>query len=149
MKILVNGCFDVLHPGHFNLLTYARYLAGEGGKVIVCLDEDEKVMIDKNIRRPIFTATERASSVLALADTKGKPIVSVVDFFQTNNMLRHLIKKYRPDIILKGSDWDGKHVVGEGELNDQGDPVKIMFYPRMDYSTTDIIKRVLDKNKPI
>lgn len=139
-KVITNGVFDILTPGHFNLLTFCRHIADvEGrGKVIVCIDEDMKVMADKGLQRPVFEVHERAKALLDLR-IGDKQLIDGVHFFTTNLMLLHLIKRERPDYIVKGSDWEGKTVVGS-EVS------KVVFFPRMDYSTTEIIRRVLDKN---
>ncbi len=142
MIVFTNGVFDLLTVGHFNLLSYCRKLAGPGGKVIVAIDEDDKVIIDKGINRPVFDVNERAKALLAL-HSGDRPLVDVVEFFQTNNMLRHLIMKHTPNIVVKGSDWKDKYVVGEGIA-------QVVYFDRLDdYSTTDVIRRVLEKNKPI
>jgi D-beta-D-heptose 7-phosphate kinase / D-beta-D-heptose 1-phosphate adenosyltransferase len=137
MKIITNGVFDILHPGHFNLLMYCRRLAGEG-QVIVALDEDEKVMADKGLQRPIHNIHDRMKAICELQGLSG-PLVDIVEPFSSNLSLYHLIRKHKPDIIVKGSDWEGKIVVGEASA-------KVMFFPRMDYSTTDIVRRVMEKN---
>lgn len=139
-KVLTNGVFDLLHPGHFNLLTFCRHVAdGDGrGEVIVCIDEDTKVMADKGLQRPVFDEHARAKAVLDLK-VGDKPLVDKVYFFTTNQVLHNLILRHRPDYIVKGSDWESKNVVGE-------DLAKVVFFPRIEYSTTEIIRRVLEKH---
>jgi len=116
---------------------YARQLA-EYDHVIVALDEDELVMANKGLRRPIFNVHERAK---ALSDLRidGKPLVNRFEFFQTNKVLENIIRRIKPDILLKGSDWRGKKIIGEEFAG------KVVFFERMDYSTTDIIARVVEK----
>lgn len=139
MKVFVNGVFDLLHPGHFNLLMFARTMADQPqGRVIVALDEDEKVMIDKNIRRPIFNIHERSKALLDLR-IGDRPVVDEVEWFYTNLQLEHLIRKHKPDYLVKGSDWRDKLVVG-------AQYTKVLFYDRIEYSTTDIVRRVLEKH---
>lgn len=138
MNVLVNGCFDVLTPGHFNLLMYARQLA-DYDHVIVALDDDLKIMADKGLQRPIFTVHERAKALLDLK-INGKPLVNRLEFFETNRVLENIIRRIKPDILLKGSDWKGKKIIGE-EFAGQ-----VVFFERLDYSTTDIIQRVLEKH---
>lgn len=132
--VFTNGCFDVLHPGHYNLLMYCRELAGSYGKVIVAIDEDEKVMADKGLSRPIFSSIERGCSVSDLKFLR-RNMVDTVLFFHTNLELEMLIKKHRPDIIVKGSDWKDRKVIGE-------EYAKVVFFERhTEHSTTDIVHR--------
>jgi D-beta-D-heptose 7-phosphate kinase/D-beta-D-heptose 1-phosphate adenosyltransferase len=138
MKVITNGVFDGgLHVGHFNMLMFCRELAGDN-QLIVAVDEDELVMANKGLQRPIFTIHERMRSLCDLR-YRGKPMIDIVESFSTNLMLLHLVKKHRPDIIVKGSDWEGRTVVGS-------EVAKVVFFPRMDYSTTEIIRRVMEKN---
>lgn len=138
MNVLINGVFDVLTPGHINLLLYARQLA-EYDHVIVALDEDELVMATKGLQRPIFNVHERAK---ALSDLRidGKPLVNRLEFFHTNRVLENIIRRIKPDILLKGSDWRGKKIIGEEYAG------KVVFFERMDYSSTEVIRRVLEKH---
>jgi cytidyltransferase-like protein len=137
-KILINGVFDLLHTGHFNLLMQARDIATGSGRVIVCLDEDEKCMADKGLQRPIFSVLERAKSLLDLKFGNYN-IVDQVEFFYTNKQLENIIRREKPDYLLKGSDWRDKPVVGSQYS-------KVLFYERENYSTTDIVRRVLEKH---
>lgn len=138
MNILINGVFDVLTPGHINLLLYARQLA-EYDHVIVALDDDVKVMTDKGLQRPIFTIHERAK---ALMDLKigGQQLVNRLEFFETNRVLENIIRRIKPDVLLKGSDWKGRKIIGEEYAG------KVVFFERMDYSSTEVIRRVLEKH---
>lgn len=142
MIVFTNGVFDILTVGHFNLLCYCKKLSGPGGKVIVAIDEDDKVIIDKGINRPVFDVHERAKALLAI-QTEAGPLVDIVEFFQTNQMLKHLMMRHQPDIIVKGSDWKDQYIVSTPSA-------QVLYFDRMtEYSTTDVIKRVLEKNKPI
>jgi cytidyltransferase-like protein len=140
--VITNGVYDLLHPGHFNLLTFCRQIADVNskgrGKVIVAIDEDIKVMADKGLQRPIFDEHHRAKALLDLK-ISDRQLVDAVHFFSTNLMLLHIIKRERPDYIVKGSDWEGRTVVGS-------EVARVVFFPRLDYSTTEIIRRVVDKN---
>lgn len=137
-KVFLNGCFDVLQPGHFNLLMLAREIATPSGKVIVGIDEDEKVMADKGLQRPIFNVHERAKALLDLR-TPERAIVDEVEFFYTNKQLENIIRRIKPDYLIKGSDWVGKRVVGS-------EYAKVLYFDRIEYSTTEIIRRVLEKH---
>ena len=104
MKIIfVNGCFDVLHPGHIQLFEYAKSL---GDYLIVAIDSDEKVSQMKGKERPIFSQDDRAKTLEAIR------YIDVVHIFNSKEELEDLIKTINPDIMIVGSDWKGKKVVG-------------------------------------
>lgn len=139
MIVFTNGVFDLLSVGHFNLLMFCREKAGFYGQVVVGVDEDDKVMADKGLHRPIYTSAERAKALydLKFADQR---LVNKVEFFHTNLELEMMIKRIKPDIIVKGSDWLGRKVVGS-------EVAKVVMFDRMqDYSTTEIIRRVMEKH---
>ena len=105
MKIIfVNGCFDVLHPGHIQLFEYAKSL---GDYLIVAIDSDKKVGEMKGPERPIFCQEDRARTLEAIR------YIDVVHIFNSKKELEDLIKTINPDIMIVGSDWKGKEVVGE------------------------------------
>lgn len=140
MIVFSNGCFDVLQVGHFNLLMQCRGIAGPEGKVIIALDEDEKVMADKGLSRPIFNASERAKALLDLRMPDNKPLVDQIEFFHTNLELEMLIKRIGPNFIVKGGDWKGKRVVGS-------EYARVVYQGRLgEYSSTEIIRRCLERN---
>lgn len=142
MTIFTNGVLDVLSVAHFNLLSFCRHMAGPDGKVIVAIDEDEKVMANKGLKRPIFTVHERAKAVLDLK-IGDKPIIDQILFFHTDLELEMMIKRIQPDYIVKGADWENRHVVGS-------DVSKVAFFKSMpEYSTSTIISRILEKNQSI
>jgi cytidyltransferase-like protein len=143
--VFTNGCFDVLHVGHFNLLLFCRLLAGDLGKVIVGLDSDEKILKDKGGDRPIYSFKERSYAIRSLGDDidlfNGKycnqtisTLVDEVYKFDSNEELHDLIKKACPDVIVKGSDWTG-NVVGS-------DLAEVIIVPKWSFSTTELIKRI-------
>lgn len=129
MKIsFVNGCFDVLHPGHIKLLKYARSL---GDYLIVAIDSDRKVAEMKGSERPIFSQHDRALMLKAIR------YVDVVHVFNTKEDLEQLLESIQPDIIVVGSDWKGKEVVGAQYAKE------VKFYDRVgEYSTTKTLQGV-------
>ena len=128
IKVWTNGCFDILHRGHIEMLEYAKSL---GDVLIVGIDSDERVKKDKGDGRPINNLDDRAIVLQSI-----KYIDRVVEFDSTNE-LRNLIKDIRPDIMVIGSDWKGKKVVGEEYAG------KVDFFDRIEgYSTTDIIEKI-------
>jgi D-beta-D-heptose 7-phosphate kinase/D-beta-D-heptose 1-phosphate adenosyltransferase len=127
MKIsFVNGCFDVLHPGHIKLLKYARSL---GDYLIVAIDSDRKVAEMKGSERPIFSQHDRALMLKAIR------YVDVVHVFDTKEDLEQLLESIQPDILVVGSDWKGKEVVGSQYAK------SVRFFDRIGgYSTTKTIQ---------
>ena len=127
MKIsFVNGCFDVLHPGHIELLNYASSF---GDYLIVAIDSDRKVAEMKGPDRPIFSQSDRAYML------KEIRCVDVVHIFDTRQELESLLDSLRPDTMVVGSDWKGKEVVGSQYAK------SVKFFDRIgDYSTTKTIQ---------
>ena len=127
MKIsFVNGCFDVLHPGHIELLKYARSL---GDYLIVAIDSDRKVAEMKGPERPIFKQTDRSFMLRSIE------YVNEVLIFDTKEELEDLLESIRPDIMVVGSDWKGKDVVGSQYAKE------VRFFDRIgSFSTTKTIQ---------
>jgi D-beta-D-heptose 7-phosphate kinase/D-beta-D-heptose 1-phosphate adenosyltransferase len=129
--VFVNGTFDVLHRGHIDLLNYARSL---GDYVIVGIDSDERVREMKGKTRPINHLMDRAHM---LANLKA---VDEVRFFGDDNELEGLVKEVKPDIMVVGSDWKGKSVIGSYWAAD------LHFFDRVgDYATTKTIQGIIDR----
>tara|TARA_Y100000389_G_scaffold164956_1_gene168889 strand:- start:1510 stop:1902 length:393 start_codon:yes stop_codon:yes gene_type:complete len=125
MKIWVNGCFDILHRGHFELFNFAKSL---GDILIVGIDDDEKVSKDKGKGRPYNKLEDR---VYALESLKA---IDKVMVFDNREHLEWLISSISPDIIVVGSDWKGKEIVGGDHARE------IIYFDRIgNYSTTDIL----------
>ena len=128
IKVWTNGCFDILHRGHVELFEYAKSL---GDELIVGIDSDEKVKKDKGDDRPINSLDDRAIVLQSI-----KYIDRVIEFDSTDE-LKNLIKDIKPDIMVIGSDWKGKDVIGQEYAG------KVDFFDRIEgYSTTDIIGKI-------
>ena len=128
-KVFVNGTFDILHRGHLELLNYAKSL----GYVIVGIDTDECVREKKGQGSPIYNQYERK---FLLENLKS---VDEVIFFSSELEFEELIKSLNPDIIIVGSDWKEKSTIKSYYDGD------LIFFDRMeDYSTTNIILKILD-----
>lgn len=124
----VNGTFDILHPGHITLLNTARCY---GSYLIVAIDSDRRVRELKGKDRPVNNETVRK---IMLSNLKAVDIVVV---FDTDEELMDILKLYKPDVMLKGSDWEGKPIVG-GHL-----VKRIEYFDRIDdYSTTKTIQSI-------
>ena len=122
-----NGTFDILHPGHIELFKVGASL---GKKLIVATDTDEKIRIDKGAFRPVNNLCDRISMLQAIK------YIDEVLYFNDRKELEGLIKLYMPDILLLGDDWKGGDVVGKEYARE------VRFLPRLNYSTTDIIKKI-------
>lgn len=126
--IFTNGCFDILHRGHIELLKYCRSL----GLVIVGLNSDASVKRLKGPQRPITSQEDRKIMLESC-----KYVDSVVIFDEDTPY--DLIKKYRPDIIVKGGDYKESEVVGN-------DLASVHIFNFLDgYSTTKIIENISNR----
>jgi D-beta-D-heptose 7-phosphate kinase/D-beta-D-heptose 1-phosphate adenosyltransferase len=126
MNVWVNGCFDILHYGHFRLLNYAASF----GKLVVGVDSDSRIRRSKGESRPYHTLDKRMYNLQSIAS------VSVVDSFDTDDELKKLIKKHNCKIMVIGSDYINAPIVGS-ELFD-----RIIYFERLpELSTTSIIQQ--------
>lgn len=123
-KIFTNGCFDILHIGHVNLIKYARSL---GDYLIIGLNSDNSIKKLKGDTRPINCEKDRKQILESLK------FVDEVIIFEEETPL-NLIKKIKPDVIVKGGDYNKEQVVGHGLA-------EVVIFNYIDgYSTTKIIK---------
>lgn len=123
-KVWVNGTFDVLHRGHFELIKFASEL----GTLRVGIDYDNRVSELKGPTRPVNVWEDRS---FVMSMIKG---VNSVIGFATHQDLENAIKNWKPDIIVVGSDYKGKEVIGSQFCNE------IVFFERLpNYSSTKII----------
>lgn len=128
-KIIVNGTFDILHVGHLKLLEYAKSL---GDHLTVAIDTDERIKSKKGMSRPINNEYERKLMLEFL-----KPVDEVV-IFGTDQELIDIIKQN--DIMVKGSDYKGKSVIGETHCK------QVIYYDRIEqYSTTKKIQDITSR----
>lgn len=128
--VFTNGCFDILHIGHIHYLEKARKL---GDRLLVGLNSDASIRRIKGEKRPIMMERDRAKMLAALEFVDG------VILFDEDTPER-LICALKPDILVKGGDYQVEDVVGK----ECAENVEII--PFVDgYSTSGIIKRILDK----
>ena len=131
-KVVVNGTFDILHLGHLKLLEYARGFPDS--YVLVLTDSDRRIKELKGNERPINNEYERSSMLFALK------YVDRVEIFDTDQELIDLIKRFEPDIMVKGSDYQDKPIIGAEYCK------QIKFYDRLgNYSTTNTIQDITSR----
>ena len=125
--IFVNGTFDILHPGHVQLLNYARSL---GDSLIVAIDSDQRVRELKGDNRPINPEDDRKLMLESLRS------VDNVWIFNSDQELEDICRLYNP-VMVKGSDYQGRHIIGQQYCKE------IVFYDRIEpYSTTRAIQDI-------
>jgi len=129
--IFVNGTFDILHLGHLALLNYAKSL---GDKLFVAIDSDERVKQLKGSSRPIYDSFQRKTMLLNLK------AVDEVEIFSSSEELEMWIKQIRPSIMVVGSDWRNKSVIGSQYAK------RLEFFERInDYSSTNTISNIINR----
>ena len=135
--VFTNGCFDVLHPGHIDLLERARSL---GDRLVVGLNSDASVRALKGPGRPLIPQEERALMLRAL-----RSVDEVIIFDETTP--ERLIEVLLPDVLVKGGDWPIDKIVGaEAVLRRGGRVISLPF--QLPYSTTGLIRRIAASSHP-
>ncbi|MCK5838711.1 MAG: D-glycero-beta-D-manno-heptose 1-phosphate adenylyltransferase [Bacteroidales bacterium] len=129
--VFTNGCFDIIHLGHINYLSKAADL---GTILIIGLNTDASVKRLKGIGRPVNDEDARAQSLAALF------FVDAIILFDEDTPY-NLIKKVKPHILVKGSDYKNEDIVGHDIVKENGGAVvTIDLLPG--YSTTSIIQKI-------
>jgi len=128
--VFTNGCFDILHVGHVAYLSKARRL---GDVLVVGLNSDSSVKKIKGEDRPINKESDRAKVLSSLY------FVDYVTSFNETTP-ENLIKKVKPDILVKGGDWKIEDIVGGSFVRSYGGKIKSIPFVK-GYSTTSIIER--------
>ena len=129
--IMTNGCFDILHTGHIYLLNEARKL---GDLLIVALNSDSSVKLNKGNTRPINTEIDRAYVLSAL-----KNVDHIILFNEETP--EKIICTILPDVLVKGSDYKDQYIAGQKCLEKIGK--KIALIDLIDgKSTTDLINKL-------
>jgi rfaE bifunctional protein nucleotidyltransferase chain/domain len=108
--VFTNGCFDLLHAGHLQLLERAR---SEGDFLVVGLNSDASVRRNKGPARPVIPEDERAEALLAL-----EAVDRVVIYDDPTPL--HVIEALLPDVLVKGADWALDAIVGREEVERAG-----------------------------
>jgi D-beta-D-heptose 7-phosphate kinase/D-beta-D-heptose 1-phosphate adenosyltransferase len=129
--VFTNGCFDVLHAGHVRYLKQARRL---GDALIVGLNSDASVRRLKGSGRPVNSQSDRREVLSAL---------SCVDFVQpfSEDTPAALIRRVRPDVLVKGGDWPVHKIVGHEFVASYGGRTRVLPFLR-GRSTTQTLEKI-------
>lgn len=126
--VFTNGCFDLVHPGHVDLLQRARSL---GDRLVVGINSDESVRRTKGSRRPIVDQEARKAVLLGLGS-----VDEVVIYDELTP--QRIIEEIAPDVLVKGGDWPESEIVGAEFVRSRGGEVYSL--PLVDgYSTSKIV----------
>lgn len=129
--VFTNGCFDIVHLGHIDYLEKARL---SGDKLVVGLNTDASVSRLKGPLRPVVNETARARLIAALEFTDA-----VILFDEPTPV--SLIEALKPDILVKGDDYDIKNIVGADFVIANGGTVQTI--PLVEgYSTSKLIEKI-------
>jgi D-beta-D-heptose 7-phosphate kinase/D-beta-D-heptose 1-phosphate adenosyltransferase len=129
--VFTNGVFDLIHPGHVDVLLAARR---EGDALVVGLNSDASVRRLKGPARPLRSEAERARVLAALA------MVDAVVTFDEDTPLE-LIQALAPDVLVKGGDYTADTIVGAREVRARGGRVVVVPLTA-GHSTTSIVERL-------
>ncbi len=132
--IFTNGCFDLLHVGHIKYLQKAREL---GDFLIVAINSDDSVKRLKGDKRPLIREDERAMILSALE------CVDHVLIFKEDTPLS-ILKRIRPDILVKGGDYTKDQVIGRELVEGYGGRVELISYID-NRSSSNLINQILEK----
>jgi rfaE bifunctional protein nucleotidyltransferase chain/domain len=129
--VFTNGCFDIIHQGHIDYLAKAKDL---GNILVIGLNTDESVRRIKGDNRPVNDQNSRA---LVLASLRFVDVVILFDEDTPYNM----IKEIKPDILVKGSDYKTKEIVGADIVKESGGIITTIDFLE-GYSTSAIIEKI-------
>ncbi len=130
--VFTNGCFDILHPGHVDLLERAKE---QGALLVIGLNSDRSVRaLGKGADRPIRTQADRARMLAAL---EAVDYVVIFDEPDPASLIEHL----KPDVLVKGADWAGKGVIGQKTVEARGGRVVLLELVE-GFSTTRELERI-------
>jgi D-glycero-beta-D-manno-heptose 1-phosphate adenylyltransferase len=129
--VFTNGCFDLLHPGHIAYLSEAR---GLGDRLVIGLNDDDSIRRLKGPSRPINPLADRAAMLEAL-----RAVDLLVPFSEDTPL--ELIGSLRPDILVKGGDYQPETIIGAAQVESWGGEVVVIPFLE-GYSSTGLIERI-------
>ena len=124
--IFTNGVFDILHKGHIDLLKFSKKL---GEKLIVGINSDYSVKINKGNNRPYNSLSKR------IKELKKIKLIDKIIIFNEKTPIK-IIKKIKPDVIVKGNDYSFQNVIGSKYTN------VILFKKKNQLSSTKLISNL-------
>ena len=131
--VFTNGCFDIIHRGHIEYLKQSKEL---GDYLIVGLNSDKSVERLKGETRPYQTESDRAEILNSFR------FVDIVIIFEEDTPLK-LICELKPDILVKGGDYNLNTIIGAKEIQDRGGEVKIIPFLK-GYGTSKLIDKIVN-----
>lgn len=135
--VLTNGCFDLLHTGHLSLLHRAAQC---GDILILAINSDASIQRLKGPERPLVPERERAAMLAALT------CVDVVTIFAQDTPLE-VLQSIRPDVLVKGQDYNIDQVVGRDLVESAGG--RVVLVPLLpERSTTALLERITRRHSP-
>jgi D-beta-D-heptose 7-phosphate kinase/D-beta-D-heptose 1-phosphate adenosyltransferase len=142
--VFTNGCFDLLHAGHIQLLTQAKQ---HGDILLVGVDSDNNVQRLKGDSRPVQDQLTRAGNVAAIKGVDGVCIFDEPDI-ATHWALRKLIKEIQPAVLVKGAEYAKKFVVGVDEIRQQDVPGRVVLLDmKPNHSTTALVNKMKESQQ--
>ena len=134
--VFTNGCFDLLHVGHLRYLGEAKKL---GDVLVIGLNSDASVKRLKGDKRPIMSQEKRKELLLGL-----KPVDYVIIFDEDTPV--SLIEKIKPQLFVKGGDYNASKIVEVPVVKSYGGEFKILPFVQ-DSSTTNVVETILSRYK--
>ncbi len=135
--VFTNGCFDILHVGHVRYLMAAK---AEGDILVVGVNSDQSVRTIKSENRPVVNQNHRAEVLASLA------CVDYVTIFDEPDPL-NLIRIIKPDVLVKGADWEEEDIIGADVVKEHGGKVvRVDFVQGI--STSRIIQKIIKIYQP-
>ncbi|NQT47046.1 MAG: D-glycero-beta-D-manno-heptose 1-phosphate adenylyltransferase [Candidatus Omnitrophica bacterium] len=132
--VFTNGCFDILHKGHIQLLTQAKE---KGDLLIVAVNSDSSIRRIKGRKRPLTKEGDRTEVLAAL-----EMVDNVVLFNEETPAA--IIREVSPDILVKGGDWKEEEIVGADFVKSKGGEVYSLPYLK-GYSTSSLITKIQEE----
>jgi len=129
--VFTNGCFDLLHYGHVKYLQDAKK---KGDILVVGINSDISVKRIKGKSRPVVNEKDRLRLVAALES------VDYIVLFKEDTPLK-IIKFIKPDVLIKGADWNKNNIVGRDFVLSYGGRVSTIKFVK-GYTTSNLIKKI-------